>query len=192
MIGVWAIGSTGDASSATRKALVDLVAAAGNKGQHALVYEHAGAPGGLKQPHYLLVAEDPRGIAKLAPQDLDVVAQGAFESTGNLPQPTDVQTSNGLLVGLTDVASPDQLDAFNEWYENTHAADVVRSPYYWRARRFKCANGTLPEYLALYDTATTEPDTFNKYLKWPERDATMCDACLVRHVWTFNRITETA
>lgn len=193
MIGLWAVNVGEGSHDATRAALWRLAREAAASDLLApRVYEHADAQGGLKQPAFLVVASDPRRATKLMPLELDVTASAAFETTGALAQPSEHRASNGLLVGLTDCASPERLADFHDWYDNTHAADVIKSPFYWRARRFRRAGGELPEYLALYDTEHAEPETFGKYLEWPERDATMCDACLVRHVWTFNRIaTET-
>jgi len=89
-------------------------------------------------------------------------------------------------VGVTDCPDPARRGEFDRWYDQMHAADVLRYGRHHAAARFERTGGDMPGFLALYETEGAEPDTFEGYLGWPERDTTPSDACAVRHVWTFN------
>lgn len=95
------------------------------------------------------------------------------------------RAARALLVGMTDVAAPDQRGAFDHWYDTHHAVDVVRSGLYFVAERHQRAAGDAPEFLAVYGTEGDEPDTFARYFAWEARDRTRSAAALVRNVWTF-------
>lgn len=66
----------------------------------------------------------------------------------------------GVFVVLTTAATPEQDDAFNEWYDNVHLPEVVEVPGITSARRFKIADaqttddaglGSDDVYLAIYE-----------------------------------------
>jgi hypothetical protein len=66
----------------------------------------------------------------------------------------------GVFVVLTKAATPEQDEAFNEWYDNAHLPEVVEVPGIVSARRFKIASaqmtedatlGSDDEYLAIYE-----------------------------------------
>ncbi len=95
------------------------------------------------------------------------------------------RATRAMLVGMTDCASPDVREAFERWYDEHHAIDVVRSEMYFVAERHQRAAGDAPEFLALYATEGEEPDTFSRYLAWEPRDRTHTEAAVVRNVWTF-------
>jgi hypothetical protein len=95
------------------------------------------------------------------------------------------QETQSLLIGMTDCASPDVRAAFEAWYDEHHAIDVVRSGMYFVAERHQRIAGDAPEFLAVYGTTGEEPETFQRYFAWEARDRARTPAALVRNVWTF-------
>lgn len=68
-----------------------------------------------------------------------------------------------MLVILTDIPSEREAD-FNRWYDREHTAERVAIPGFLGARRFlAAAEGGLPKYLALYETAVFEVLTGQAY-----------------------------
>ncbi len=65
--------------------------------------------------------------------------------------------TKALLVVLTNVTSPEHDDAFNDWYDNTHLADVLAVPGFVAAARYRVSGAQVPgvepphRYLALYE-----------------------------------------
>ncbi|MFO0692747.1 MAG: hypothetical protein U0230_04275 [Polyangiales bacterium] len=153
------------------------------------------AKGGLSHPRFLTVFEAvdtmaaAAALARLDDHDaLGRLGSGVFAPLSGLPRALPGRTTRGLLVGLTDCPDPARLPEFHRWYDEHHAADVLRSGKYFAGRRYHRVAGDLPEFAALYETEGSEPDTFRSYLEWPERDRTMTDACAVRHVFTYERL----
>jgi len=109
------------------------------------------------------------------------------EVVGSVPLES-APSASGLLLGLTDCADRARLDEFHRFYDENHAADVVRSPFYERGDRYTRVDGDLGEFLALYSGAIGEPAAFRGYLAWPERDRTRSEVFVVRTVGTFTRI----
>jgi hypothetical protein len=95
------------------------------------------------------------------------------------------ETTRSLLMGMTDCASPEARAEFEAWYDEHHAIDVVRSGLYFVAERHRRAAGDAPEFLAVYATTGDEPETFQRYFAWEDRDRARTAAALVRNVWTF-------
>ncbi len=115
--------------------------------------------------------------------------QSTFRLLGRVAGSTDGADARGLLVGLTDCGDDAREAEFHRWYDVHHAADVLRSGRYFRGRRFERAHGSLPRFLALYETTGDEPATFRDYLAWAERDRTRCEVAVIRSVWTFRRVS---
>jgi hypothetical protein len=105
-----------------------------------------------------------------------------------MPGSAESSEATGVLVGITDCSDDARLDEFNHWYDESHAADVIRSGKYQRGRRFEGIESPLGSFLALYETSGTEPETFKSYLAWPERDRSRCEVFVVRQVFTLRRI----
>lgn len=97
------------------------------------------------------------------------------------------EQTRGLLMGMTDCASPEGRAEFENWYDEHHAIDVVRSGLYFVAERHRRAAGDAPEFLAVYGTTGDEPETFQRYFAWEGRDRARTATALVRNVWTFRR-----
>jgi hypothetical protein len=56
-----------------------------------------------------------------------------------------------VLIVLTDPV-PGQEDEYNEWYTGTHLREVVSTPGFVAAQRFKLVHGNSPHsYLAIYE-----------------------------------------
>lgn len=109
------------------------------------------------------------------------------EVAGSTPL-EDAPRSTGLLLGLTDCGDMDRIDEFHRFYDENHAADVIRSPFYDRGDRYQRVDGELGGFLALYATSMGEPAAFRTYLAWPERDRSRTEVFVVRSVGTFSRI----
>jgi hypothetical protein len=95
------------------------------------------------------------------------------------------EPTRGVLMGMTDCASPEVRAEFDRWYDEHHAIDVVRSGLYFVAERHQRVAGDAPEFLAIYATSGEEPETFERYFAWEQRDTTRTKTALVRNVWTF-------
>lgn len=109
------------------------------------------------------------------------------EVVGSVPL-EEAPRAGGLLLGITDCGDPARIDEFHRFYDENHAADVVRSPFYDRGDRYERVHGDLGDFLALYTTTLVEPDAFRGYLAWPERDKSRCEVFVVKIVGTYRRI----
>ncbi len=160
---------------------------------HALVYQKERSSGTLAKPRFLSVFEttDPEAtLAHLsAPYDHDALRPlgiASFELLPGLPRATEAKPDGGLMVGLVNCTHPDQHDAFNDWYNKVHAADVIKSPYFWTAQRYRRLTGDLPQYAALYETSLSGSDALKQYMSWPDRNAEMHPRIANVHVWSFD------
>jgi hypothetical protein len=68
--------------------------------------------------------------------------------------------TRALYVVHTRPSSPDREDEYNEWYDNTHLADVCAVEGVVGAKRYQVAGdvaGGLPPYLAIYEIDCENP-----------------------------------
>jgi hypothetical protein len=114
---------------------------------------------------------------------------GCYALRNVMPGSEAASEATGMLVGLTDCSDEARLGEFNQWYDESHAADVIRSGKYQRGRRFESDSSPLGRFLALYETSGDEPATFKSYLSWPERDRSRCEVFVVRQVFTLRRLS---
>jgi hypothetical protein len=56
---------------------------------------------------------------------------------------------NGLMIVESSPASPEQLDAFNAWYDEQHIPEILKVPGFVSARRLKSANAD--SFIAVYE-----------------------------------------
>ena len=117
---------------------------------------------------------------------------GAYKAMDtSLPKPPAGKRSKGLLIGLTDSRSTEEYEAFNRWYDGTHAADVLASGFYWSAARFRRVDSDaqgIPEFLAMYESENPGGESLRALMKHYESHPSPGDEiCLVRHVWAFDR-----
>jgi hypothetical protein len=64
-----------------------------------------------------------------------------------------------ILYAQSAPASPEREAEFNEWYDSTHAPEILALPGFVSCRRFKCDNppeGVLP-YVAIYEIESDDP-----------------------------------
>lgn len=115
-------------------------------------------------------------------------ASASYRLRNVMPGSASACDAAGMLVGLTDCSDASELPEFNRWYDENHAADVIRSGKYQRGRRFEAESSELGHFLAIYETTGAEPETFKSYLAWPERDRSRCTSFVVRQVFTLRRI----
>lgn len=96
----------------------------------------------------------------------------------------------GVLVGITDCNDLAQEPDFHRWYDDVHAADVIKSQQYWSRQRYRrSGQGTLDsQYYAFYESGQPEPMAAKRYMAWPERNPEMHPAVVLKHVWTYNRL----
>lgn len=67
--------------------------------------------------------------------------------------------SKGVIVVLTNAATSEQEQAFNDWYDHVHVPDLLKVPGVSGARRFRVASAQATEdaehsdhvYLAIYE-----------------------------------------
>ncbi len=70
-----------------------------------------------------------------------------------------------MLVVLTNPASPERADQYNEWYNECHLPDVLAIPGYVRATRYRAFEGRRAfsqEYLALYELDVPDIETLQQ------------------------------
>lgn len=116
------------------------------------------------------------------------VGTGCFRLRNVMPGSADSCEARGMLIGITDCGDMARIDEFHRWYDECHAADVMKFGAYQRGRRFVAEASELGSFLALYETTGEEPATFKSYLAWPERDRSRCEVFVVRQVATLRRI----
>jgi hypothetical protein len=158
-----------------------------------LVYESDKSSGTLGRPRFVTVfeTEDP-GVAfemlskPYAHEALRPLGLGAYEYLPGLPQAAAPAPSRGLMVGMTNCTDPAKEESFNVWYDDVHAADVIRSPFFWNTQRYRKLFGDLPQYAALYETSLRGSEAMGKYLRWPERVPDMHPCIANVHVWSFD------
>jgi hypothetical protein len=82
--------------------------------------------------------------------------------------------SKMVMLVFSDAVSAEREAAYNEWYDNTHLADVTAIPGVLSARRFKLADvasafgGVLADgarYLALYEIETADPEGVEREMR---------------------------
>jgi len=147
-------------------------------------------------PHALIVAEqdvERDVLARVIAPALALTAFARCRPVGTLPGPSTNGTTRGLLVGATDCGDPSGLAEFHDFYDRTHAREVMDSGQYWRGRRFErlptgdMRDDSLPRFFALYETeqeATAAYRELKKHpmtMEWPK-------VFLVRAVWSFNAV----
>ena len=159
----------------------------------ALVYRKARSSGTLAKPRFLSVFETPDPATTYAtlaaPYDHDALrplAAGSFELLEGLPRVAAAEPDGGLMVGITNCTDPADEDDFNDWYDSVHAADVIKSPYFWNTQRYRKLEGDLPRYAALYETSLGGSEALKKYMTWPERVSEMHPRITNVHVWSFD------
>ena len=154
-------------------------------------------PGGQKGPNYMAVMrrpEDALEMAHHATDDLDawsIDVVGTFNTLeeSKLKEPL-AESCNGLMVGLTDCRSEEERYAFNTWYRDVHAADVIRAGFHETAFRYRNddPSGT-PQYCALYETRQGGFEAFKALMQhYREHPSPVEDFCLVRHVWALEAV----
>jgi hypothetical protein len=70
--------------------------------------------------------------------------------------------AKAVLVVFTNLTSPEHDDAYNDWYDNTHLADVLEVPGFVAATRYRIsdaqAKGMEPQhrYLSIYEVESDD------------------------------------
>ena len=160
---------------------------------NALVYRKKRSSGTLAKPRFLSVFEttDPGAAYAVlsVPYDHDALrplAIGSFELLDGLPRAEAAEPDGGLMVGITNCTNPADEDDFNDWYNQVHAADVIKSPYFWNTQRYRKLDGDLADYAALYETSLGGSEALKNYMTWPERISEMHPRITNVHVWSFD------
>lgn len=163
--------------------------------------EHAlfSGPGGAKGPDYFAVVRvNPEDDAQSMEQRLEYSHAGWTASFLGIYLPLNEQAEPplesaraGLMVGLTDCRSQEDQLAFNTWYREVHAADVLRAGFHERAYRYRqlqpSTTPQAPEYCALYETRDTGFAAFKALMyHYREHPSAVEPFCLVRNVWALD------
>lgn len=127
-------------------------------------------------------------------------AVAAYEPTGRLNPPRAAADFAGLMVGLTDCVDPAELDEFQQWYDQVHAAEALAPGIFATARRYRrvgeprspgpAALHTLPapEFLALYESRRPGAEAVAELMTPEHRPPSpLHPSCRVRAVWAFDR-----
>lgn len=159
----------------------------------ALVYQKLRSSGTLAKPRFFSVFETPNATRLLAelrnPYDhhaLRPLGAASYALLDGLPRAARPQPDGGLMVGLTNCTDPADAAEFNGWYDRVHAADVIRSPWFWNTQRYRKLDGDLPDYAALYETTMGGSEALKQYMGWPERVSEMHPRIANLHVWSFD------
>jgi hypothetical protein len=160
---------------------------------HALVYKKKRSSGTLAKPRFLSVFETPNPGATYAAlrgsydhDALRPLTVGSFELLDGLPRVDTPEPDGGLMVGITNCTNRADEDDFNDWYDRVHAADVIKSPYFWNTQRYRRLDGDMPEYAALYESSVGGSEALKNYMTWPERVSEMHPRIANVHVWSFD------
>lgn len=65
---------------------------------------------------------------------------------------------------------------YNAWYDHRHLGDVLATPGFVAAQRFRCADGEGPggtRYLAMYELASHDPGATLKRLRFQVNSSSM-------------------
>ena len=126
---------------------------------------------------------------RLLSQSIGPSLIGRYERRAQqLPEQAEPASSPGLLLGLTDCRSTEDYDGFNQWYDTVHAADVLKSGFYWRAHRYERVAGEAPDFLACYESSQSGAEALKALMAHYEHNPSPVDPiCVVRHVWPFER-----
>ncbi len=159
----------------------------------ALVYQKLRSSGTLAKPRFFSVFETPNAAGLLAalrsPYDheaLRPLGAASYTLLDGLPRAAGAQPDGGLMVGLTNCTDTAADADFNAWYDRVHAADVIRSPWFWNTQRYRKLDGDLPDYAALYETTMGGSAALKQYMRWPERVSEMHPCIANLHVWSFD------
>ena len=149
-------------------------------------------PGGKKGPNYLAViprTEDALELAHHATSDLDawtidVIGTYNIMDESSVSEPLG-ESCKGLMIGLTDCRSEDDQEAFNTWYRDVHAADVIKAGFHQTAFRYRNQESSgSPQYCALYETRQGGFEAFKALmLHYRDNPSPVAEFCVVRHVW---------
>lgn len=65
-----------------------------------------------------------------------------------------------IMVVKSGPSDPSREDEYNDWYSNTHIPQVVETPGFVSARRYKLRSGDAegPQYLAIYEIDADVPE----------------------------------
>jgi len=73
-----------------------------------------------------------------------------------------------LLVTFSDPKDPAKEKEFNDWYDNLHMPDMLKTPGLLKASRWKSADkkeNEVRKYLTMYDLETDDLDEFNNKMR---------------------------
>ncbi|MGE0320955.1 MAG: hypothetical protein AB7K71_21470 [Polyangiaceae bacterium] len=126
---------------------------------------------------------------------------GPYEPTGGLTPPRRDAEFAGLMVGLTDCIEPNELSAFQSWYDDVHAAEALAPGIFETARRYRRTHTvrtfaaetpphtlTAPEFLALYESRRPGAEAVAELMLPAHRPPSpLHPSCRVRAVWAFDR-----
>jgi len=182
-------------------ASVRIPAATGGALTHATRFVNASTRGGDRQPRLLTLFESDARDVEAAWEELGSHATalhprerlvhrwfvGAMRTP--LPAPESGRSTRGLLIGVTDPSSDADVETFDRFYNDVHAAETVASPHYWSAQRYRRidAQGGPCEYVALYQSVGTEPETFDRFYA-ETAISPLIPEFVIRHVWKFNLV----
>lgn len=141
-----------------------------------------------------------RFAAGLGERNVITHTLAAYEPTGSLALPQTDADFAGLMVGLTDCVEPTQLDEFQHWYDQVHAAEALAPRIFQTARRYRRIGephftgdtrlhaSPAPEFLALYESRRPGPEAVAELMTPAHRPPSpLHPSCRVRAVWAFDR-----
>lgn len=71
-----------------------------------------------------------------------------------------------IMVVQSGPSEPSREDEYNDWYSGTHLPQVLETPGFVAARRYKLRRGDVdgPQYLAIYEIDADDPDAAREAL----------------------------
>jgi len=73
-----------------------------------------------------------------------------------------------LLFAFSDCKDPAKIDEYNDWYDNMHMPDMLKTPGLVKASRWMSADkkeNEVRKYLAMYELETDDVNEFNKLMR---------------------------
>jgi len=154
-------------------------------------------PGGKKGPSYLGVFRNTGNTLELAKSGTPNPGAWAIDAIGTYNIIDEASTTRslgescqGLMIGLTDCRSEEDEEAFNKWYRDVHAADVLKAGFHERAFRYRNQESAgSPKYCALYETRQGGFESFKALmLHYRDNPSPVAEFCVVRHVWALETV----
>lgn len=110
----------------------------------------------LSTPKYISMRDqrpdnEQRILEKLPPLDRRVYRKLRFDQNYGMNADTDLNVCGNYLLCVWWQPNPENVDEFQDWYNNEHIPMLSNAPGWLRSRRFELVEGNGPAFLAMHD-----------------------------------------